>query len=166
MSMKLHAMFLIAVESLVLFSVSFLILVIQFSYCFVSLASSLSILLIFQNKSKPWKNYLFIYLFLAVLGLPCCTWAFSSCSEWGLLFFVVCRLFIAVASLARLSAHAQASVVVAHRLQSQLGSSGASAQLLQHSCSEACGIFPGQGLNSCGRWNLYHWTTREVLNHF
>ena len=47
MSMKLHAMFLIAVESLVLFSVSFLILVIQFSFCFFSLASSLSILLIF-----------------------------------------------------------------------------------------------------------------------
>ena len=25
----------------------------------------------------------FIYLFLAALGLHCCTWAFSSCSEWG-----------------------------------------------------------------------------------
>ena len=74
MSMKLHAMFLIAVESLVLFSVSFLILVIQFSFCFFSLASSLSILLIFQNKSMPWKNYLFIYfwlcwVFLAAHGL-------------------------------------------------------------------------------------------------
>ena len=28
---------------------------------------------------------LFIYLFLAALGLHCCTWAFSSRSEWGLL---------------------------------------------------------------------------------
>ena len=30
-----------------------------------------------------------IYLFLAVLGLCCCTWAFSSCSDWGLLTVVV-----------------------------------------------------------------------------
>ena len=29
--------------------------------------------------------YLFIYLFLAALGLHCCTQAFSSCGEWGLL---------------------------------------------------------------------------------
>ena len=30
--------------------------------------------------------YLFlnIYLFLAVLGLRCCTWAFSHCRDWGL----------------------------------------------------------------------------------
>ena len=41
----------------------------------------------------------FIYLFLAALGLRCCTWAFSSCGEWGLLFIAVCRLLIAVASL-------------------------------------------------------------------
>ena len=51
-----------------------------------------------------FKN-LFIYLFLAALGLRCCTRAFSSCGEWGLLFVVVCRLLIAVASL-----------VVEHRL--------------------------------------------------
>ena len=25
------------------------------------------------------------YLYLAELGLHCCAWAFSSCSEWGLL---------------------------------------------------------------------------------
>ena len=29
---------------------------------------------------------LFIYLFLAVLGLRCCTQAFSSCSKGGILF--------------------------------------------------------------------------------
>ena len=28
------------------------------------------------------KNF---YLFMAVLGLCCCTWTFSSCGEWGLL---------------------------------------------------------------------------------
>ena len=28
-------------------------------------------------------SHLFIYLFLAVLGLHCCSWAFSSCSKQG-----------------------------------------------------------------------------------
>ena len=43
--------------------------------------------------------YLFIYLFLAALGLRCCTRAFSSCGEQGLLFIAVHGLLIAVASL-------------------------------------------------------------------
>ena len=42
---------------------------------------------------------LFIYLFLAALGLCCCAWAFSSCGEQGLLFVAVHRLLIVVASL-------------------------------------------------------------------
>ena len=37
--------------------------------------------------------YLSIYL-LAVLGLRCRAWAFSSCGEWGLLFVVVRGLLI------------------------------------------------------------------------
>ena len=45
------------------------------------------------------KRNLFIYLFLAALGLRCCAQAFSSCSEWGLLFVVVHGLLVAVASL-------------------------------------------------------------------
>ena len=36
---------------------------------------------------------------MAALGLCCCAQAFSSCSEWRLLFIVVCRLLIAMASL-------------------------------------------------------------------
>ena len=46
--------------------------------------------------------YLFIkiyYLFLAALGLRCCTHAFSSCGERGLLFIALRGLLIAVASL-------------------------------------------------------------------
>ena len=39
-----------------------------------------------------------LFLFLAVLGLCCCVWAFSSCGQQGLLFVVV-RGLIAVASL-------------------------------------------------------------------
>ena len=46
------------------------------------------------------KNILFIYLFLAALGLCCCTRAFSSCGERGLLFVVVHGLLNVVASLA------------------------------------------------------------------
>ena len=47
---------------------------------------------------------LFIYLFILfiyfwLLGLRCCTRAFSSCGEWGLLFVAVHGLLIAVASL-------------------------------------------------------------------
>ena len=41
----------------------------------------------------------FIYLFLAALGLRCCTRAFSSCSEGGLRFIAVSGLLIVVASL-------------------------------------------------------------------
>ena len=41
----------------------------------------------------------FIYLFLAELGLRCWARAFSSCGERGLLFIAVHGLLIAVASL-------------------------------------------------------------------
>ena len=43
--------------------------------------------------------YVFMYVCMSVLGLHCCTQAFSSCSERGLLFVAVCGLLIAVASL-------------------------------------------------------------------
>ena len=43
--------------------------------------------------------YYYYYLFLAALGLHCCAWAFSSCSEQGLLFVAVRVLLIVVASL-------------------------------------------------------------------
>ena len=41
------------------------------------------------------KRFLF---FFGYGGLPCCRLAFFSWSEWGLLFVVVCRLLIVVAS--------------------------------------------------------------------
>ena len=43
--------------------------------------------------------FICLYLFLAALGLRCCTWAFFSYVERGLLFLVVRRLLTAVASL-------------------------------------------------------------------
>ena len=64
------------------------------------------------------KFIYFVYLFLAALGLRCCTRAFSSCSERGLLFIAVRGLLIAVASL-----------VVEHGLQAHgLSSCGTRAQ--------------------------------------
>ena len=49
--------------------------------------------------------YVCIYLFLAALGLRCCTWAFFSYVKQGLLFVPACGLLMVVASL-----------VVEHRL--------------------------------------------------
>ena len=47
----------------------------------------------------PFLFYFILFLSLAVLGLRCHVWAFSSCGEQGLLFVVVCGPLIAVASL-------------------------------------------------------------------
>ena len=63
------------------------------------------------------KKYLFIYLFLAVLGLRFCARAFSSCGERGPLFIAV-RGPLTVA----------ASPIVEHRLQTRrLSSRGSQA---------------------------------------
>ena len=64
---------------------------------------------------------LFIYLFLAVLGLRFCAWAFSSCSERGPLFITV-----------RGPLTITASLVAEHRLQTRrLSSCGSRSQLLR-----------------------------------
>ena len=66
-------------------------------------------------------KYLFIYLFMAVLGLRFCARAFSSCGKWGPLFIAV-RGPLTIA----------ASLVVEHRLQTRrLSSCGSRAQLLR-----------------------------------
>ena len=53
---------------------------------------------LFRAFAHFFKIY-FIYLFLAAVGLRCCTQAFSSCGKRGLLFVAVRGLLIAVASL-------------------------------------------------------------------
>ena len=57
-------------------------------------------MVIFKKTILFLKIYLFIYLFLAMLGLCCRARAFSSCGELGggLLFVVVHGLLIVVAS--------------------------------------------------------------------
>ena len=69
------------------------------------------------SNSEIFYNIIFLNfifnLFLAALGLRCCVRAFSSCGERGLLFIVVHRLLIAVASLvAEHGSRHRASVVV------------------------------------------------------
>ena len=44
-------------------------------------------------------NFIYLFIFLVALGLRCCTRAFSSCGEPGLLFVAVRGHLIAVASL-------------------------------------------------------------------
>ena len=56
-----------------------------------------------RHQGSPYFSFLFFkflknFIFLAALGLRCCTRAFSSCGERGLLFIAV-RVLIAVASL-------------------------------------------------------------------
>ena len=87
-------------------------------------------------RSQSWPS-LFIFkinlfiLFLAALGLRCCTRAFSSCGERGLLFVTVRRLLIVVVSL-----------VGDHGFQAcRLSSCGLQAQLLR-----SVWDLPGPGL--------------------
>ena len=80
------------------------------------------------------KNlFYFIYLFLVALGLCCCTRAFSSCGEWGLLFIAVHGLLTVVVSLVAehgLQAR-QLSSCGTRALDRGLSSCGARAQLLR-----------------------------------
>ena len=71
------------------------------SILFIFSENQLFVLLIFSIVFLFSVSFILFYLFifLAALGLHCCARAFSSCSERGLLFVVVHRLLIAVASL-------------------------------------------------------------------
>ena len=103
-------------------------------------------------------NLFYFYLFLAVLGLCCCTRALSSCGEWGPLFPAVHGLLPAVASPVAehgLQVHGlqqswcAGSAVVARRLQS----TGSAVVAHGPSCSAAHGILLDQGSNPCPlRW--------------
>ena len=80
----------------------------------------------FKEGSHYFLKYLFIYLFMAVLGLRFCARAFSSCGKRGPLFIVVCGPLTITASL-----------VAEHRLQTRrLSNCGSQAQPL------------------CGTWDL------------
>ena len=103
----------------------------------------------------------FTYLFLAVLGLRCCSGFFSLvAASVGLLSSCRagsshCQGF----SCSRAQAPgSRVSMVVALRLSS-IGSIVLAHRL---SCSETCGIFPNQGSNPC----LLHWQVDSLpLSH-
>ena len=52
-----------------------------------------------RSKEMILLSFFIDCLFFIALALCCCTWAFSTYSEQGLLVVLVNRLFIAVASL-------------------------------------------------------------------
>ena len=86
-----------------------------------------------------------MYLFLAVLGLRCCTGFSLVVGSEGYSLAVVLRILVVVASL-----------VAEHRLWSTQASVVGARGL---SCSAASGIFPDEGSNCVsytGRWVLYH----------
>ena len=92
-------------------------------------------------------NYLFIYLFMAVLGLRFCARAFSSCSKRG-----------------RSSSQCAGLSLLRPLLLRSTGSRRAGSVIVAHgpSCSAACGIFPDQGWNLCP----LHWQAdSQPLRH-
>ena len=94
--------------------------------------------------TSQWIFLLFIYLYLAALGLHCFAQAFSTCSSSGLLFIVVLRLLTVMASL-----------LTENRLSCGPGLS----------CSKACRIFQDQESKLCPlHWQAdsYPLCTREV----
>ena len=76
---------------------------------------------------------LFICFYFVVLGLRFCVWAFSSCSERGLL-----------SSWGAWSSHCGGSSYAWCSSRVQVGSVVVAQAL---SCPEACGVFPDQGSN-------------------
>ena len=83
---------------------------------FIQILSGVPLIPLFKKKKK-----LFIYLFMAVLGLRFCARAFSSCGKRGPLFIAVRGPLTIVASL-----------VAEHRLQTRrLSNCGSQAQLLR-----------------------------------
>ena len=94
----------------------------------------------------------YYYYCVSARGLCCCTPAFSSFGEPGLLARCCVGLLTVVVS-----------PVVEHRL---CGTAAAVVAVDGPGCPAACGIFLDQGLKPCpcfGRQILNHWTTREVL---
>ena len=71
------------------------------------------------KQMEFFKKFIYlIYLFLAALGLCCCTWAFSSCSKRRLLFIARASHCGGFSCCGARALGTWASVVVAHGLSS------------------------------------------------
>ena len=116
-------------------------------HCFRALLFFFFFWFLFFGFLKNFWVYLFIYLFMAVLGLHFCARAFSSCGNGGHSSSQCAGLSLSWPLLLRSTASRRAgSVVVAHG----------------PSCSAACGIFPDQGSNLCP----VHWQAdSQSLRH-
>ena len=106
-------------------------------------------------KVRPFFLFLFlrfIYLFLVMLSLRCCSQAFCSGGKWGLLFVAALHCGAPASHCCGFSCcRAEASVAVVHGL----------------SRSTSCGIFPDQGSNPhplqlAGGFSTA-WPTREAI---
>ena len=99
-----------------------------------------------------------LFITLVALGLHCCTRAFSSCGERGLLCAVVPGLLIPVVSLVQALGLQEfrhvGSTVSTPRLQGTASIVGAH----RLSCSPTCGMFLDQGSNPC----LLHWQSDSL----
>ena len=82
-----------------------------------------------------WVFVGFFFSFLVVLHLRCCTWAFSSCGERGLL--------------SSLGAQTTRCSDFSHCRTQDLGTQTSAAAAHQPHCSSACGILLHQGSNPC-----------------
>ena len=111
-----------------------------------------------------FRCFFFFFFNLAALGLHCCLWAFSSCSEQGYSLFVELGLLFAVASRCRAQALREAGFstcswrVLEHRLRSWWYMS-----LVAPRHVESSQIRDRTRVPCIDRRTPNHWTTREVL---
>ena len=101
--------------------------------------------LIILNYILKWclKNYLFTFFFW-LCWVFVAVWTSCSCGEWGCSLVAARWLLVTVASFAETS-----SGCVDFRSCGSWALSTGAVAVLRPSCSEACGIFPDQGLNPC-----------------
>ena len=98
-SFKDHAAFLaLVLFCLLIQCIAFICLLTILIYLSYYLSLSYIFNLSLSSRTFFFKYFILFYLFMAALGLRCCTRAFSSCGGQGLLFVAVHRLLIAVAS--------------------------------------------------------------------
>ena len=85
---------------------------------------------------------------MAVLGLCCCTWAFSSCGEQGTLFSCrECGILIMVVFL--VFEHGLQGVWPSADVTRGLQNTDSVVEVQLLSVPTACGVFPNQGSNPC-----------------
>ena len=106
------------------------------------------------------KKKITCYLFLAALGFHCFAWAFSSCSERGLLSVAVRGLLVAVASLVVENKHYTLGFQKLQPTGSAVWRTGLAAP--RHAGSSR--TWDWTCVPCTGRRILYYWATREALN--